>query len=168
MHRVFSVEGGDTKCTRSGATRLGASSFIWDGSLYKPRNGNRRLKPRWKKFRTMRPFFAWQIGLHSDPLLEGGENMYIQASLVNTCTSQAGPLRVKGNQLLPPSPGLHLPPLVRLRFLPLQEQATRRDTKWRCDEAMLDLTRPWSCFFWYPLLIRYGRNGVTVIITLEY
>lgn len=39
--------------------------------------------------------------------------MYI-SSLVNTCTSQAGPLRVKGNQLLPPPLGLHLPSLVRL------------------------------------------------------
>lgn len=50
----------------------------------------------------------------------------IYRHLVNTCTSQAGPLRVKGNQLLPPPPRLHLLSLVRLRLLPLQEQATRR------------------------------------------
>lgn len=73
----------------------------------------------------------------------GGRRVYvcIYRHLVNTCTSQTGPLRVKDNQLLPPPPGLYLPPLVRLQLLPLQEQATRRDATMPCRTLLnLDLT----------------------------
>jgi len=109
---------------------------------------------------------SWQIGsgsvstaVSAQRSVVGGRRVYVRIyrHLVNTCTSQAGPLRVKGNQLLPPPPGLHLP------RPPSAVTVIRTSYTTRCDEVTSDLTRPWSCFFWYLLLI---LDDITVTIIL--
>lgn len=76
--------------------------------------------------------------------------------LVNTCTSQAGPLRVKGK----PAPPLHPPPclslslfssFIHLRLLPLWVQATRRAATTMYSTRLIPFSFPSPRSFDLPL-----------------
>lgn len=105
MHRVLSVEGGDTECTRGPRDAPRASPYTRRGQS--PQTPQRQ--PTSRQARGERNFelcgrSSWWISAQRSVV--GGRRVYvcIYRHLVNTCTSQAGPLRVKGNQLLPPPP----------------------------------------------------------------
>lgn len=137
----------DAECTRYGLVQRGAISS-WERSSWRPQSAsdvhqvpserNPKLCGRSSNWigpaclpACLPTWHGAQVKVCSEPLLLT-VRVYVCVCrhLVNTCTSQAGPLGVKGNQLLPPPPRLHppsrRPPRAPWTFTVTRVQATRR------------------------------------------